>query len=273
MGILAVQRTLDGPTALDSALAALMHDAFDDRIAEKHRMLQAVRAGELPEHVPSAEVDIEVIVPTVVGQLAEATTETPRLPAPARRASRRWRSVALALLVVVATLTGVALALSPLGGSEVPDERRVPQAAVAIGPSTVSDARGANERPVAAADVPTRRAGSTTPVRPASVEAAGDSMTAPEEVVLHVAGRPSGARVIVAGVDRGALPLALPWPRADVSVEVRVEAPRYRTHREVVRPDRDRTISVELVRGRRRREPERSRPDMSAPRTDGVERW
>jgi hypothetical protein len=272
VGVLAVQRTLDGPTALDSALAELMHDVFDDRIAEKHRMLQAVRAGQLPDHVPSAEVDIEVIVPTVVGQPEEPTTETPRIPRAAAAAPRRWRTVTLALLVAAASLIGVALALHPFGAPESADDPRVSEAALPMRPSALADARRATEQPLAAGDVRSRVADKTTRVRPASMDAADDSMTAPE-VVLHVAGRPSGARVIVAGVDRGALPLALRWPRADVSVEVRVEAPRYRTHREVVRPDRDRTISVELVRGRRRREPESSPPGTSAPRTQDVERW
>lgn len=56
---------LDSPTLPGEALEELMRSLFPDRIGEKEEMLRRLKGGGTPSHLPAADVDIEVELPSV----------------------------------------------------------------------------------------------------------------------------------------------------------------------------------------------------------------
>jgi serine/threonine-protein kinase len=64
-GLLEAVREMRGPAMPEETLAALMRELFIDRITEKDEMLASMRRGITPSHVPEADVDIAVELPTV----------------------------------------------------------------------------------------------------------------------------------------------------------------------------------------------------------------
>ncbi|NOY90962.1 MAG: protein kinase [Deltaproteobacteria bacterium] len=67
--ILEILPALQGPTLFAESLAKLMNELFPDRISEKQEMMRRLQDGFTPSHVPAAEVDQAVEIPSVVVDL------------------------------------------------------------------------------------------------------------------------------------------------------------------------------------------------------------
>src|SRR5262249_36646442 len=63
--LLAAIREIAPSEPLEEALARTSNAPFPERIAEKRELIRSVRAGIEPAHIPPAEVDTGVAIPTV----------------------------------------------------------------------------------------------------------------------------------------------------------------------------------------------------------------
>jgi serine/threonine-protein kinase len=225
--LLEVARELPSPV---EALAELMRHLFPDRIAEKEDMLKTVGEGGELSHVPAGETDDTVEIPsapeldhTLVDPYAPLrplnATRVGPLPRPLSAPPRPSSTV----LVSVLTVGGLALA--------------------ALSVAVVLAFRGQAAK--APSGEPSASAAVTTTPPPSG--SAGD-------VLVHVDTKPSGARVVVAGEDRGETPVDVHVPRGSVAVPVEVRRQGYVTISQVVTPDADQKVLIALtpvvVRGR-----------------------
>ncbi|UJR86764.1 serine/threonine protein kinase [Sandaracinus amylolyticus] len=242
--LLAFARTLDPEQRGREQLAALMRDVFPDRIQQKEEMLRRVRAGDVITSVPSAEVDIDVVVdvddtdaevkaPGAVSARILPTIDTdPSANAPVETGVTRgqggpsWRTIAFASMLLVAVAVGAVLGL----GWDRDPPATAPQHASA---------------PIAAAPPPGTPSVTTTP----TVETA-------RTVRVQVETVPPGATVSVAGQARGTAPLALELERGDAPVEIAIHLEGHRDHAESIVPDVDQRVRLTLERA----ETERVRP-------------
>ena len=112
------------------------------------------------------------------------------------------------------------------------------------------------------------------PPAPASEVSKREPPPPPPDTKVHlfIAGAPEGTRVFGPDdLNLGVAPGPLRLPRSEVPVELRFEAPGYRTLRREVRPVESGTVSIRLVRVRRRRPPKSKRPgkdDLEVPNWD-----
>ena len=96
----------------------------------------------------------------------------------------------------------------------------------------------------------------------------------PSQVIVHVDTKPSGARVVVAGEDRGETPLDLHVTRSATPMSVEVRRQGYVTIAQPVTPDADQKVLIALTpvpnRGRPATRPstkQTSSPPPSTPTT------
>src|SRR5690606_27158345 len=89
--LLEAARELGGSALPEDDLAKLMQRLFAERIEQKSEMLRQVRVGRMPPSLVAAEVDEDVELPSVVG---DVPTRVVPAPPPARRA---WSRALLAL--------------------------------------------------------------------------------------------------------------------------------------------------------------------------------
>ena len=212
--LLAVQRELEGTLAPDAELAGRMAELFSDRIGEKRELLRRLRAGSDVTHVPEAEVDLEVELPSVVHDREEPTGPTvSAIERPARRA--RW-AIAAAAVVLLGGL-GAALAIFTGGTS---------------GGAAEIAGRGEREATESA------RAAGDEPSEANRVASEGGAGEARETVTLEVEARPEGAVVFVDGENRGRAPVSIAVPRGErVLIEARRSGYRPATERVVATAD------------------------------------
>jgi serine/threonine-protein kinase len=118
--ILEILPTLQGPTLFAESLAKLMNDLFPDRIAEKQDMMRRLQDGFTPSHVPAAEVDQAVEIPSVVVDLKDFRPQK----------TRHWWLVGVVALGVAGA---VALATS-LSRAPEPEIEAAPLANTAASP-------------------------------------------------------------------------------------------------------------------------------------------
>jgi serine/threonine protein kinase len=206
--LLAALRNIDADDDRAESVANVMHEVFDDRIAEKTEMLRRLRLGGSEIVVPNIETDSAIDIPIAI----DAETRATRIE---RRTPRRifvW--IAAGGLAV----GGAALAVALRHGAPSPSV--TPPAA----PSAA-----------AVPPAPPPPAASTAPQPPASV-------------TLHVESTPPGARVIVGGTDRGPTPLDLALQRSADALVLDVQKPGFVAEQQTVVPDGNQRISVVLGR-------------------------
>ena len=243
LDLLAVQRELDGTLAPDAELAGRMAELFSDRIEEKRELLRRLRAGSDVTHVPEAEVDLEVELPSVVHDREEATSPTVSALGPPRR-RRRW-AIAAAAAVLLAGAGVLAVV------------------------SSGSDGRGSRES--AGRAEPVVRESSAAAGEPSGegARASGDEASeAPRDTVrLEVDARPEGAVVFVDGERRGRAPLAVDVLRGE---RVLIEA-----RRSGYRPASERVVASEddRVLLRLRRRPRTAAAHSEDDATEEIERF
>jgi serine/threonine-protein kinase len=228
--LVAYQRSAAGAEGPTEALAQLMQSLFSDRIAEKQDLLRKMRAGSDVTHVPVGEVDENVELPSVV---AETRAEAPAASAPTRAPSLLRRAVVAGFAIAGATLGG-ALALA----------WRAPPEAAAPKPTTEVSAA-----------LPAAVTASSTPPAP----------VAPAEITLHVDTQPSGARVLLESLDRGATPLDLKVPRGRSALSLELRRAGYLPLVQPIVPDTDQRLVLSL----------RPRPSApaSAPAATAADTW
>ncbi|AKF09782.1 serine/threonine protein kinase [Sandaracinus amylolyticus] len=244
--LLAFARTIDPEQRGREQLAALMRDVFPDRIHQKDEMLRRVRAGDVITSVPSAEVDIDVVVdvddtdaevnaPGAVASRILPTIDTdPSANAPVETGVTRghgapsWRSIAFASMLLVAVAIGAVLGL---GWDRDP-------------PATTQHA----STPITA--TPTAEIGASAP----SVTTT-PSVEVPRSVRVQVETVPPGATVSVAGEPRGTTPLAIELERSDAPTEIAIHLDGHRDQVESIVPDVDQRVRLTLQRA----EPDRAR--------------
>jgi serine/threonine-protein kinase len=211
--LLAVQRELDGTLAPDAELAARMAELFSDRIEEKRELLRRLRAGSDVTHVPEAEVDLEIELPSVVHDREDVTPSTvSAVPQPARRA--RW-ALAAAAVVLLGGLAAVGAILSDRTSGDAGQRAGRDETAANTGAASSDDEQGAARGPG---------------------ESGSDE--ARETVTLEVDARPPGAVVFVDGERRGRAPVAVAVPRGErVLIEARRSGYRSAAERVVVTED------------------------------------
>lgn len=191
------------------ALAAKMKALFPDRIAEKEELLRKVSAGEGLSHIPAGETDENVDVP-VAPEAATIVETDPRL---AKIAAKRWRAIAFGAGAAAAGL------------------------ALLIGVVLMVRARSAPAR--AAAEAATSAPISTT------VRTTGDASV--DEIFVHVESKPSAARVVVAGQDRGETPIDLLILRGSDAITLELHRQGYVTATQQIIPDSDQKVLVGLT--------------------------
>ena len=199
--------------ALDEPRAELrleMDRLFDDRRDEKSQMLRRARARSSFDDfgsLPSSDVDELVEMP----QISIAPDEP---PPPAETTARwRWGIAAAAALAIGA---GALIATSPRDiVAQLPDlPRKPPQVAPQIAAA-----------PHEAAPVP-----------------------APIDMVsLHIATTPTGATVVLDGIERGPTPVELRLPRADASVPLELHRTGFVAIARELPLDRDQDLSLALA--------------------------
>jgi serine/threonine protein kinase len=114
-----VIRELDAPALPEEALGALMRELFADRIEQKQEMLRRMREGFTPSHVPVADVDEAVEIPSIAGasQVRTKPYTDPDIPAKHRGFPAK---TAMAALAVLALAVGGVAAFVLISESAVP---------------------------------------------------------------------------------------------------------------------------------------------------------
>jgi eukaryotic-like serine/threonine-protein kinase len=200
------------------ALGALMNELFADRAEEKRVMLRQVRRGAALSHVPPAETDGAVELPTVAGsEPAEGTNATVHTDADPSAGHQRRHPL---LLAVPALLLGTALLYFTMRHSTPASSPAAPT----LG-ETAATAQAVASGPVA----------TIAPAASAS------------EVEWELRTTPPGARVSVGGRAHGLTPTALSIPKQPESVEIVLELEGYEPVRESTAPSSDRSFTWDLV--------------------------
>ena len=242
--LLAACRELGVGLAPADELASRMKAIFGDRIEEKRDLLRRLRAGSEVSHVPEAEVDLEVELPSVVHEREDREEPTRAtvgaLGAASRPSARnRWPVLAAAALVLGAIGVGSWLYVGSTRGE-------------------AADARGTGAPVVAREDAVARgvtdtegeAGGAAGPLR-ATTGAAGtgaESAEQPATVIVRVETRPPGAVVVVGGDRRGHAPLDVTLVRANVAVVFEARRPGHSPAIERVVPSEDTTVVLRLRR-------------------------
>jgi serine/threonine-protein kinase len=194
-----------------------------DALAERMRRLFPDRIAEKDEMLRrvGAGDELSHVPPgetdeaVEVPNAPEPTIIDPRDPRPPPEAARRWRLAAIAAASVAIALAAVAAIAS---------RRAAPPAPATAAAASATD-------PVVAPPGPP-----------------------PAEVSVHVETKPTGARVVVGGTDRGETPLDLRLPRGSGPVSIEVRRQGYVTIAQPITPDADQKVLVALtpvpVRGR-----------------------
>jgi len=225
--------------------ASTMGSLFEDRIREKREMILRVRGGSLLTEVPPGEVDDAVDVPIVPTDLfvrddvPRRSADTDGTHAASLLEARSMGAKPRARVLVVAILAASVV----LGGAVFATMREL--------------------RPPAAAprDVPSASS-------PSSAESSVALAPVSSTVAFHVESQPTGARVVVAGRERGVTPLDLTVPRGEDALDVELRTRGFVPRVEVLKPNVDQRVFVTLapsVAPAPARPPSRTRP--SAPPT------
>jgi eukaryotic-like serine/threonine-protein kinase len=238
-----------GHTDLDGELARTMQRLFAARMELKADMLRRARGlAEVP-HVPPAEPDADVELPTMERTGPPATSSDVRpahlpLPAQAPR-SRRWLRWAAGGGALVAAAS-VALMRLP---STTPSSAAEPASTSTPAPTTppASDTAAPSAAPAAAS----------------AVDAAAAS---PATISIHVESTPAGALVAVDGAPVGRTPLDAPLTRGSTPAEVVLTLPGFQPLRTRVVPDVDQRMLLTLQAAPRAAH--RPAPRSAAPRVE-----
>jgi len=215
--LLAVIRKLHLEDLPGDALAALMQRLFADRRLEKKELLRRVQAGSHITRLPVAETDPAIEIPVIA--FDDRTSD-----ASALEPRRRRRGGLATLLIAILVLAGVAGALAFAGGAGN---------AIVVAPSPAAQSPESVAAPGAARDNASRG-----------------------EVVIHIETTPPGARVLVAGEERGTTPLDLSLARSSTPVSIELSLVGHRKLTERVVPDVEQRLRVLLPRLHRVERPE-----------------
>ncbi|MCA9629727.1 MAG: protein kinase [Myxococcales bacterium] len=212
----------------EQALEQLMQRLFPERIEAKRQLLLELKAGSLPEQIPSAEVDEGVTLPTL-GDALPGTTGSGSSVSRVDRALP-WTRGLLVGTAIVALIALSAWFMTREGGKSSP----------------------ANIAPTS----------SQTPA-PRESPAATEN---PGKVHFYVATTPEGALLALGpkGDLRtiGRTPTSVTLPRADTPLVVELSLPGYQTHRETLIPNMSQRLAIAL---QRESSPQRPRVRTSAP--------
>jgi Protein kinase domain/PEGA domain len=229
--LLAVVRELLGFGDPEEALSQLMGELFQDRIAAKREMLRRVSAGIAVGEVPSAEADERVEIPEIERERPSAMSSgfgrvesgftfgshagsgVDALHAERAQARNRFAKRVVATLLAVSILGALVIWWS------MPKPDGV---ALRTGTATFLHARALVATP----------APSVVPMR--------------KTIVLSIVSEPTGARVFIAGSDRGTTPLDLELDRGFQPLEVTVSLDGYLDAVERVTPDLNQRLRVSL---------------------------
>jgi hypothetical protein len=201
--LMAAISSTHGAGSADEALEAVMRRLFADRIEEKAEMLRRARSGSPLLHVPPADVDEEVDLPTMgshpmlPGADESALRSVADLPdASHSHDKRRGSARSWAAAAVVAAVTAGAFALTRRQLDTGPD-------------------RGAGSpMPGVPPSSDTARPASASTMEPTRGEAV------PSRVRVRLETTPPGARITIDGHDHGVTPEDLELVRSDASVTV-----------------------------------------------------
>ncbi len=216
-------RTTEHVGMHQEALATRMRELFADRLELKHALMRKVRTGNEILAIPPPEVDLGVAVPVVPTMVTHEIAPARELTSERTDAdgssvgAKRVRGPAL--VVGAAALTIVAwAAVSSMGSSATP-------ATSAGDPGASAVARA-----------------------PEPVVAPASASIAVARVEIALATSPSGARVVVAGDDRGVTPMKLLLEKSDTEVTVDLVLDGYETKSEKLVPNVDQRVSLSLSR-------------------------
>lgn len=220
----------DGQLDGTDALATLMQRVFAERIAEKGDIVARIRKGSTIDHVPVAETDVTIEMKSVHVAMSEGPPREPRRP---RRAP-----VAYTVAAVVAIAAAVAMFRMVAPGARVMTDGPIRETAL-----------------------------------PADAMAPLPSVSAhpmPDMVNLTVETKPSGATVLVDGVERGLSPMDVRVPRGDGALRIQVHRRGHAPQLQSVRPTHDQHVFLSLLPVKT---PRAVTPVPSAPEAPGFRRF
>jgi hypothetical protein len=201
----------------DEALRDLMRELFADRIDEKREMLNRLRSGSELTHLPAAEVDSAIELPSVADDRPdiEDPSELSDLSAHRERAPRGARSRAPLFVVVVGSVAAAA-AVAAFFATREPEDPPPP--------------------------VPAAASREPEPERTPEASARAE----PSNVVVNIESTPSGATVWMDGDARGVTPIAISLSRGSSPVDVELRLDEHRTETVQLVPDVDQRIMLSL---------------------------
>ena len=234
--LVAAERRLAPDLVADQTLRDLMRELFDDRIAEKAELMRRLQSGSNITQIPSAEVDADVELPSVMPDEADqgitetrSAVVTPSTSGNLLEASSSFARKAFWPVLALGALASVAV-YGYLARS-APGVDPKPEAASASAPST----------------------------SPASSEREQN-----ENVVnVKLDSRPRGAQVRIAGVDRGTTPLEVELPRSSTPVELTLKKEGFDDATDTLVLDVDQKLTLPLKKkslGATKPSPRRSAP-------------
>ncbi len=205
--LLTAARTLGASELPEEALSKLMQRLFAERIEEKEDMLRRFRGGTAPTHIPVAEADEDVDLPSVVEDLSTIHTSADVM-APSERSgsARRWLAPLVAAVVVAIV------------------------AAVVVGQRMSA--------PVAAASAPAAVSAEPPP--------AASSAAPAVSVVLRIETTPPGAKVVVAGKPEGETPVEVKLEKSGEPLSLTLSRAGYSPRTESVVPNMSQRLVLPL---------------------------
>jgi serine/threonine-protein kinase len=237
--LMAVVRELMGSEEPDEALVALMQRLFSDRIAEKNAMLGRVRSGGAVGTVPTAEADSNVEIPELEGMVADSAVSgvasVPRGPqdsgftfggshpgsgVDALQLAELERKKRRAIIAAAASAAGVLFLGFLIVLLGIPSADGVPLA------------KGTGALSVPVAFIP-------KPAPPAPPPVDGD-------VTIKVVSNPTGATLLVAGVEKGKTPVEFKLPKSGEPVELTLKRDGYEDSVEKITPDENQRFRVQM---------------------------
>lgn len=240
--LLRVARELGDSPLPEEELGRLMTRLFEERIEEKREMLRRVRAGSNVTRVPDAEIDVNVELPVAekTSALPSTARDVARPRAPTPFARRPWTRMAFGGVGILALAT---VWFAGRSSTSISTQTSSVSSSLATAPPSSASAADA------------------------SVPAPSSSVESPSsrEVVLHLETTPAGARVLVAGQDRGITPVDLRLPRAATSLELELRKDGYAPLKQAITPDVDQRLVLTLTA--------RSKPRAAATADDGYHRF